>query len=104
MRSPDRKTLENIWQQRLTDAKLHVDFASHYVNEVHHDCSSGTVREHAALNKAVRSRERAIEEYNRVLQIYDDLMVKGTLPDEADWLKRQAAHATGASEMAPDAT
>ena len=35
--SPDRKAIEELWRQRLKDAKLRVDFAQIYLKEVVRD-------------------------------------------------------------------
>ena len=36
----DRKTLEDLWHQRLKNANLRLDFARNYVNEVKRDLLS----------------------------------------------------------------
>ena len=99
--SPARKVLEELWRSRLNDAKLRLDFARNYVADVQRDHPSGDIPEsdyHFADQKALRSENLALEEYNRVLRIYPDLVVNGTIPEEADWQRRQAAGANGGGE------
>ncbi len=96
--APGRKAFEDVWRQRLQDAKLRLDFAHNYVLEVERDfpraelpSPDGTL----AHQKALRFETAALAEYRRVLQIYTDLMVRGTIPDESDWQRRAAADARG---------
>lgn len=96
--SPDMQYLERVWHQRLSDAKLRLDFARNYVHEIQADLESGSgpgEMEHFAYEKAVGGENFAFAEYNRVLRIYGDLTVKGIIPDETAWLKAQAANASG---------
>lgn len=96
--TPDRKALEGLWYQRLTDAKLRLDFARNYMSEVKRDFSSGEIPENEeafAHAKALRAENFALDEYNRVLRIYTGLTVNGFIPDESEWLKAQAEGASG---------
>lgn len=86
--TPDRRTLEELWRQRLNDAKLRLDFARNYLTEVRRDHASGNVPDaerHSAYQDALRAENLAFAEYNRVLGSYTDLTVNGIIPDEAAW-------------------
>jgi hypothetical protein len=99
--TPDRRALEQLWHQRLTDAKLRLEFARNYMSEVKRDFSSGDIPENEeafAHAKALRAENFALNEYNRVLRIFTDLTVNGLNPDESEWLKAQAEGASGSDE------
>lgn len=88
--APDRKALEELWLNRLNDAKLRVDFARNYVIEVEHDFlapdlpgADGNV----AYGRARRAENLALSEYNHILGIVGALVLRGVIPDETDWLK-----------------
>lgn len=88
--TPDRKALEDLWWQRLSDAKLRLDFAVNFSAELQGEYPSGDIPEgeyHFAQQQALRAENVARAEYNRVLRIYTDLVVRGIIPDEAEWLK-----------------
>lgn len=92
--TPDRKLLEEIWRQRLNDAKLRLDFTRNYLQEVRQDYSAGSIPEnveHAAHEQALRAEEVALAEYSQVLRIYDDLTTRGIIPDEDEWLRSASA-------------
>ena len=96
--NPDRKTLEDLWRQRLNDAKLRVDFARNFVLEVERDFPSSEIPSSDGLfahEKAIRAENDALAEYLRVRRIYDDLILNRTIPDEAEWLKARGAKASG---------
>lgn len=79
---PERKALEELWLKRLRDAKLAVDFAHNYFNEVQKDLSSlPSTDGQYALGRAVHAENVALRQYNRVLRIYTDL-VKGIMPND----------------------
>lgn len=91
--TPDRKVLEELWRQRLNDARLRVDFAVDFAAEVHGEHPSGDIPEseyHLAQQQALRGENFAQAQYNLVLRSYTDLLVHGIIPDEAGWLKSQA--------------
>ena len=73
-----------MWLKRLHDAKLRVDFARNYFNEVHRDLSSLPLSDgQFALGRAVHAENVALQQYNRVLGIYTNL-IKGIMPTEDD--------------------
>ncbi len=41
--TPDRKAIEDLWRQRLNDAKLRLEFAENFTTEVEHDYQSGEI-------------------------------------------------------------
>ena len=82
----DRTALENLWRQRLNEAKLRLDFASNYVKEIQRDFSSGELPApdgHDAYQQALHAESHAIAEYRRILRIFSELVVSGKKPDEA---------------------
>lgn len=94
----DRKVLEALWRSRLSDAKLRLDFARHYMREVQREypASDIPVPDHSfAFKKALKAENYALTEYERLLRIYTALTVDGVTPDEGDWLKAQAKNARG---------
>lgn len=95
--APDRKALEDLWFHRLQDSKLRLDFARSYLAEVRRDVRSVDIPDsdhHFAYQKALRAETSALRQYKLVLQIYSDLTLHGVIPEEADWLKAQAAAGT----------
>ena len=88
---PERKALEELWLARLRDAKLAVDFARNYFKEIQKDLSSLPPSDgQFALRRAVRAENAALEQYNRVLRIYTNL-IKGIMPNEDDAAKSTTA-------------
>jgi hypothetical protein len=70
------------------DAKLRLDFARNYVQQVHCDLRSPdipAVDGDFAARRAIKLESAALREYARILRIFTDLVVKGVVPDEADW-------------------
>jgi hypothetical protein len=93
--------LETRWRRRLDDAKLHLDFAQGYMREIQDEmrdqlASPGLT---VVCEQAVRARDLAHAEHERVLQIYRGLTLQGIIPDESDWLRRQAADACGREDL-----
>jgi hypothetical protein len=70
MSSParDRVALEELWWQRLCDARLRVVIAT------------------------TAAHDLALLEYIRVLAVYKDLTESGVIPDESEWLKVRDAN------------
>lgn len=72
-----KPSVEELWRERLADAKLRLDFSRNYVQEVAFDfpipaSPDGIV----ALRHAMRAEELALKEYNRVLRIYENIVVE----------------------------
>ena len=86
--APDRRALEDLWRQRLKDAELGLTFARQYLGEVQRDFPSpGKVHGadgSSAYEHALHAETRALTEYKRVLQIFNDLVTHGKLPDEGE--------------------
>ena len=94
--NPDQ--LERLWRQRMRDAQLRLDFARNYLKEVQRDFPSGTVPPPDgafAHHKALRAENAALAEYHRVLRVYTDLVLHGTIPAEKESLRRQTGSAGG---------
>jgi len=89
--SLDRKVFDR-WRQRLNDANLRLDFSRNFLKEVQRDSAAGGIPvpdQHYAYRKALRAERFALAEYSKVLRIFTDLVVNGTIPDEAEWMKTQ---------------
>ena len=81
----DREKLEDLWRDRLQDAKLRHAFACNVRQEVQRDLQHGEVPSadrNFALERALRAENRALAEYDRVLRIFAALVVAGKIPDE----------------------
>ena len=92
----ERHSLEGLWRQRVENAKLRVDFAQNRVKEVHREFPAPDIPPadgDFAFQKAIDAENAALREFDRVLRIFTDLVVRGIIPDESEWVKRQAAHA-----------
>ncbi len=82
--SPPIPASEVRWEKRLEDAKLQFDFSHIYVNEVLGDVRSGSIHladVEGACRRALRVEVTAIKEYFRLLQIYEDVVLRGKYPD-----------------------
>ena len=79
----ERQQLEDVWRGRLADAKLRLDFATTYLNEVKKDFKDATSDGHYAFERAVRAQNVALADYTRILRIFTDLVVHGKIPDGA---------------------
>ena len=88
MRDPKREELEQLWRSRVKDAQLRLDFARNYLAEVQRDFPPGDVPSpdgSFALQKALRAENFALAEYHRVLRMFTDLVLHGTIPDDKEW-------------------
>lgn len=89
----ERQELEDLWRRRLRDAKLRLDFARSFLTEVHQsfpldDTSSDG---QFARQEALRAENVALAEYNRVLRIFTDLVIREEIPDEDQWHREAGA-------------
>lgn len=94
--APNRQALEDLWRQRLNDAKLRLDFALNYMQEVQRDYPADDIPDgeyHFSHQQALHGENLARAQYNRILHIYTDLIARGIIPDEDEWLKSQADRA-----------
>jgi len=104
MPDPTRQTLEALWRSRVTDAKLRLEFARLFLKEVQTDLAANVVPMadgQFAFRQALRAENAALAEYNRVLRIYTDLTMNGTVPDEDAWHGRKAASSKATDDEAP---
>ena len=89
--------LERVWRSRVQDAKLRLEFAQNYVNEIVRDLESqgrvDAVAVAAAYKDALQAETTALVEYRRVQAILEDLITNGVVPDDSEWLKRRVATA-----------
>ena len=78
----DLNVLKERWWRRLKDARLGLDFAQNYVQEIRRALPrDGFLL--AELREAMAARDVARLEYFRALELYLDLVLHGTIPDEA---------------------
>ena len=85
MPDPTLNQLKELWQLRLSNARLRAQFTHNYVIEVQRDLQEGAVPlvdGNFALERAVRAENLALAEYNLVLLIFTALVVDGMVPDE----------------------
>jgi hypothetical protein len=95
---PDRKELEDLWRSRLNEARLRVELARNFMQEVQRDFKSGTIPQpdgDFAYRRAVHAENTALAEYSRILRVYHDLSVNGKKPGEADWPRYRARRSFG---------
>ena len=79
------KELEELWRERLEDAKAALDFAYTHAQESAADMTPGTLSDRLFLFRtAIHAENVARAEYNRVLRIYAALLINGSFPDEED--------------------
>jgi len=96
--SHNRNALEERWLTRLNDARIHLELARDYVSEVQRDFPEGEIPSPdggVAYRAALRAENIALAEYHRVLRILTDLVARGQIPDEREWLRSRAAKAAG---------
>ena len=88
----ERQELEEHWRSRHSNAKLRLDFARNYLDEVQRDFPiDGTSPDgHYALQGALRAENAALVEFHCLLCIYTDLVMDGKEPDEKKWQRRIA--------------
>lgn len=89
----ERQAIEDLWRNRLRDAKLRVDFARNYLMEVHRDFPLSDTSSDCqyAHQRAHRAEKLALAEYMRVLALYADLVMRGKVRDEDEWHKSAGA-------------
>lgn len=96
--TPDRSAITKLWRGRLQDAKLRLDFARSYLQEVERDFPLSTAQSpdgNFARLQAVRAESLAFRKYNRVLRLFTELVESGKIPDEAEWLREPGDAASG---------
>jgi len=70
--NPEREALENPWRQRVNNAKLRLEFARNYMDEVKQDfpCEDIPASDHHfAHQQALTAENWALKEYHRALRI-----------------------------------
>ena len=80
-----REELEKLWHRRVQEAKLRLDFARNYAREVQQDLQAGVIHPadgEFARRRALEGESAALANYQKVLRIYDDLLVHGKIPDD----------------------
>ena len=85
---PERHALENLWRDRMQNARLQLDSAHTRLSALQR-ATSGTpsLDGNFTYQQAIRAMNLALEEYCRVLQLFTELVVEGTTPNEGEWLR-----------------
>ena len=80
----ERQESEELWRNRLASAKLRLDFARNYLNEVQRDFPIDDTSPDGqyAFRRALRAENVALAEFHRLLRIYTDLVMDGKIPPE----------------------
>ena len=78
---PDIQQAEEHWWSRLNDVRLRLDFARNYVEEIERIPSRDEPLQ-AELREAQAAKSAARLEYFRMLELYRDLIVRGTIPGD----------------------
>ena len=78
--------LEDLWRNRLTDAELRLTSTRHDFHEVQRDLRTGSNihgrNRDDTYQHALRAKNLALAEYNRVFKIFSDLVLHDKIPDE----------------------
>jgi DNA-binding NarL/FixJ family response regulator len=81
----DREILKDLWLSRLTEAKKRVDLAAARVQQIQDELLGMSSSEgNLARAQALRVVDDALKRYDRVRQIYTDLILHGKIP-KIDW-------------------
>ncbi len=93
----DRKELEELWRSRVLAAKLRFDAARDRTNAIVREfpLAGTSPNSRYAYQRAVRLENAALAEYQHVLRIYTDLVVRHMVPDEDDWHRRKGMTSGG---------
>jgi len=81
----DPTELREKWRQRLTDAKLRLEFAKSSVKEVTNNRASGAMPDAdgwLAYRQALCAESEALAEFRRIAEILMNLAIYGKIPDE----------------------
>lgn len=83
--TPSHRELENIWRERLRKARLNYEEAAKAFKATwgEHFEERLTADPTFAIQQARRLESDALAEYMRVLKIFSDLVLRGTIPDES---------------------
>lgn len=85
--APERIVDKEFWRKRLNDAKLRLDLARNYVNEVRSDLSLRLLLPpdgKLALHAAIQAEKLSLQKYARVLEHYEKLTMTGIPPSGAE--------------------
>ena len=93
----DRKELDELWRNRVAQAKLRFDLARNRTNAIVRDFPLADTSPDGrdGYRHAIRLENLALAEYNRVRQIYADLVTGGAVPDEDEWQRHKGAGGSG---------
>jgi len=79
----NRHPLAHLWKTRTEDAKARLDRAAESVEELSKNLETIHQADANARNNAIRVYLDALEEYTNISKVYQDLVLHGTVPDEA---------------------
>lgn len=78
----------------MQNARLQLDSAHTRLSALQRATSeTASLDGNVTYQQTLRAMNLALEEYCQVLQIFTELLVEGTTPNEAEWLRRKAASA-----------
>src|SRR5262249_42368814 len=83
MENNDRQALGAVWRERLVNARTRYEAAKATLqgaSELHSQMPSPDG--HFALDHALQAEHRALAEFKRVLTVFSDLVIHGTIPAE----------------------
>ena len=81
MEDADRRALGAIWRERLENARTRYEAAKTAVQGAR-EAQLTSSDDSFALDHALRAEYRALAEFKRVLTIFNDLVIHGSIPDE----------------------
>lgn len=84
--SPNRRALHEQWQKNVEVARLRLQFARAFVEEVRADLRRGAIPSpdgDYAYRRAVRAETAALAEYRRVFRLFTDLLYRNQIPEDA---------------------
>jgi hypothetical protein len=95
--SPRLKSLHELWRIRLNDARRELRHAQRFVGEVREDLVANNIPfpdSSYAYRQAITAETLALQQFNRVLRIFGDLIINGVIPDEEDWRRNRMGKPT----------
>ena len=82
---PSRKAVEELWRDRLHQSKDRYNVAaatSRYAMKTFLEDSAPTPDGGVNLRNCLQAESAALSEYMRILRVFTDLTLNGTLPEE----------------------
>jgi hypothetical protein len=79
----NRHPLTHLWKTRTEDAKARLDRAAESLGELSKNPETIHQADGDGRNNAIRVYLDALEEYTNISKVYQNLILHGTVPDEA---------------------